>query len=154
MTRIITMWDDAESLVAAARRLALQDRPDFGNAFDLLTRAFELGSPEAAYALGTWYLHGRHVRKNLKRAMHFLEIAADGDVAAAHFDLAVSYEKGIGTRKDVRRAARHYLSAALLGDVQSIYEVGRCFYFGIGVARDQEIGQAFLDAARLKGFED
>ena len=148
------MLDEARALYDSALKIARRPNPDFAQAFDLLTRAFDLGSPDAAYALGTWYLHGRHVGKDLKRAMRFLEIAADGDVADAHFDLAVSYEKGVGKRKNARRAARHYLKAALLGDAQSVFEVGRCYHYGIGVAQDRAIGGIWIDAARSMGVDD
>ena len=154
MSHVIAMWDDAESLMQAAHRFALQDRPDFGKAYLLLRRAVDLGSPMAAYALGSWYLNGRHVEKDPQRAVGYLEMAARGDIADAYYDLAVCLETGLGTRRNLRRAARHYLDAALLGDAQSAYEIGRCFFFGIGVAKDEEIGMTWIEFARSKGIEE
>lgn len=35
------------------------------------------------------------------------------------------------------RAAEYYLRAALAGDAQAIYEIGRCYFYGIGVSKDR-----------------
>ncbi len=61
--------------------------------------------------------------------------------------MAVCYEKGTGVKKNEKKAATLYLRAALLGDKQSIYEVGRCYWHGLGVKRDRAIASAWLDQA-------
>ncbi|MGL4434543.1 MAG: hypothetical protein ACRCVM_01745, partial [Giesbergeria sp.] len=50
-------------------------------------------------------------------------------------------------------AYRHYLSAALNGDVDSLAEVGRCLYHGIGVARDRKTAEILLENSKNDGFE-
>ncbi len=46
---------------------------------------------------------------------------------------------------------RLYLRAALEGETQSLYEVGRCYYYGIGVSRDRAIARVWLDRAESLG---
>jgi uncharacterized protein len=122
---------------------------DLQKALRLLNRAYEQGDYRAAYALGTWHLHGKGtvVPKNLAKAVPLLREAAEGNHAEATYDLAVCYEKGTGVKQSERKAVVLYLKAALLGDKQSIYEVGRCYWHGLGVKRDRSIAGAWLDHA-------
>jgi len=114
-------------------------------ALDLLQKADQAGNAEATYALGTWYLFGKHVKKNHRTAAQYLERASDRNYASAAYDLAVSYEKGAGVPKDKHEAFRLYMKAARLGDTQAAYEVGRCFYWGIGTAKDRSVAEVWFD---------
>lgn len=122
---------------------------DLSKVLRLLRRAHKQRDARAAYALGTWYLHGQApvVQKNLPRALTLLREAARADHADAIFDLAVCYEKGTGVRMSERKAAACYVRAALLGDEQAIYEVGRCYWHGLGLKRDRLIAGIWLDHA-------
>lgn len=122
----------------------------------LLNRAYKSGDPRAAYAIGTWYLHGKDefIAKDLKRAIPLLREAAYAEHADAAYDLAVCYENGIGVKKSARRAVLLYLRGALLGEKQSIYEVGRCYWYGIGVKRDRAIADMWLDRAAKLGVKE
>jgi TPR repeat protein len=97
-----------------------QGHPDVEKARALLEEAVHRGNPNAAYALG--------VKKNPKRAIELIESAANADVPDACYDLAVSYEKGVGVEINQERAFDLYVKAMLNGEKQSIYEVGRCFF--------------------------
>ncbi len=136
-----------------ALREASKKQADFGLVRSLLERALKDGDPEAAYALGTWYLHGQHVKKDQQRAVALLAQAAQRNVANALYDLAVCHEKGAGTRRNPKRAVEFYLRAALQGEKQSIYEVGRCLYYGIGTARDTRLAWVWLDRAKELGVQ-
>jgi TPR repeat protein len=137
-----------------ALKEALKKNGDINRVSRFLRAALNAGSPDAAYALGTWYLHGHNVRMNWRRAVGLLRQAAEGNVADAMYDLALCYEKGAGTRKSLRRAVEYYLRAALHGEKQSLYEVGRCFYYGIGVAKSTRLAWIWIDRARELGVSD
>ncbi|MDF2380341.1 sel1 repeat family protein [Nostoc ellipsosporum NOK] len=62
--------------------------------------------------------------------------------------MAICYEAGQGVKRNKKQAFFNYLSAALLGDKQSIYEVGRCYFYGIGVPKDIIMSKRWLYAAR------
>lgn len=130
-----------------------QGDPDVEKARALLEEAVHLGNANAAYALGTWYLHGTYVMKNLKKAIELIESAANADVPDACYDLAVSYEKGVGVEKNLERAFDLYVKAMLNGEKQSIYEVGRYFFHGIGVAKDERVGLLFVNFARERKID-
>jgi TPR repeat protein len=131
-----------------ALKAVSRKRPDLVRASALLEDAHAQGDRRATYALATWYLFGNAVlRKDLSRAIKLLKLAAKADVAAAHFDLAVSYETGQGIKKNEKSAYWHYLGAALNGDNDSLVEVGRCLYYGIGVVRDRKAAEIWFRRA-------
>lgn len=130
------------------------DKSDPERALELLNTALEKGSPDAAYALGTWYLHGEHVEKDTAKAMVLLKRAADKNVAAACYDLAVSYETPKGVASNLEKAFELYVRAALHGDNQSFHEVGRCYYYGIGTLRNERLAEIWLEKAEELGVVD
>ena len=130
-----------------------KDEPDLEKTFNLLNESLKSGNPEAAYALGTWYLHGKFVKKNIKKAVSLLRQAAKHNIKDALYDLAVCYEDGVGVKKNFRLAMECFLRAALRGDKQSIYNVGRCYYHGIGVNKDRRLAWIWLDYAKALGIQ-
>ena len=136
----------------AATKEMLKKRPDAKRGLRLLLQAMSAGDARAAYALGTWYLHGTElIKKDIRHAVVLLKQAAEQNVPDALFDLANCYEKGAGVRKSERQAYRLYVRAALWGDKQSVYEVGRCLFYGIGTKRDRRLADTWLARAEALG---
>lgn len=144
----------AEELYNKALDEASKASPNTELVLKLLDEAIGKGSLKACYALGTWYLHGNYVTKDLTKAVELLKKATKGNVPEACFDLAVCYETGEGVEKNDKKAFEHYLRAALWEDKQSIYEVGRCFYYGIGTDENKSIGNIWLDRAEFLGIKE
>jgi TPR repeat protein len=86
--------------------------------------------------------------------MELIRESAEAGVPSALYDLAASNEMVTGVRKSLVRAAEFYVQAALLGDKQSVYEAGRCYYHGIGVQQNRRIARVWLDRASQLGVED
>lgn len=142
--------ESADSVYRRARRLA--ESPGAiakRECLAMLQRAVELGSVEASYALATWYLFGKHVPRDLKRAVALLETAARGRSPAAMFDLGVCFEMGLGVRRNSKRARALYLAAAQAGDLDGQTEIARCLHFGVGGRIDRQAAfDWYLRAAR------
>jgi uncharacterized protein len=68
------------------------------------------------------------------------------------YDLAVFYETGECGEQDLASAFRSYLRAALRGEKQSVYEVGRCYYYGIGIDPDPALADVWLQRAGELGI--
>jgi len=139
----------------AALREARRKGGELKKAYKLLIKAYKSGDKRAAYALGTWYLHGQEdlVERNLTRAVALLREAAQANHPDALHDLAVCYAKGAGVRRSDSRAVELYLRAALYGDKQSAYEVGRCYWHGTGVQRDRRVARIWLEYAEQFGIQ-
>lgn len=124
-------------------------KPDTEKAFQLLQSAHKKGDAHASYALATWYYHGAYVEKNLKKAVSLAKAAvAKENIAEAFFNLAVSYERGEGIVKNESKAYELYLKAAIWGDEQAFYEVGRCLFHGIGTSQNKRLARVWLERAR------
>jgi TPR repeat protein len=145
---------DGTKLYEEALAETSRDKPDIELVLDLLEKSLALGNPRAAYALGTWYLHGEHVDKDTSKAMVLLKRAADKNIPEACYDLAVSYEKPVGVAANLKKAFELYVRAALHGDNQSFHEVGRCYYYGIGTPRDENLADIWLEKAEELGVKD
>lgn len=138
-------------LVSKAYNEMKKEKPDLEKAFFWLNKAGEKNDFEALYAIGTWYLHGRYVKKNSKIAVEYFSKAIKGDYKDAYYDMGLCYEKGVGVIRNKLEAFKCYLHAALLGEKQSIYEIGRCYYYGIGIGKNIEIAEIWLSQAKKLG---
>ena len=112
-------------------------------ALSLLEQASSAGDYRATYAIGTWYLYGKVVRKNARKAIRYFRIAAINGIAEAAFDLAVSYETGVGIRRNESMAAAYYLLALRNGLPDGAVELHRMFYWGIGVLKNRKVAMIF-----------
>lgn len=127
----------ARRFYLAALRYAQKEPADYEAAARLLLMASNLRSAEADYALATWFLFGRHFKKDVKKATVLLKRAQRAGNPDACYDLAVSYDKGIGVPKDRARAFELYLEGAMRGDLLSCEQVARCFSNGCGVKKNR-----------------
>jgi len=127
-------------------------KPNKNLVFKLLNDAHTSGDALASYALATWYLHGEHVDEDIPKAVSLLQYAAEKNVTNAMYDLAVYYENNASEKYTDEEVFKLYLKAALRGDSQSIYEVGRCYYYGIGTAKSESLAEIWLERAEELGI--
>jgi len=120
-------------------------------AYPLLKAAAESGDASSKYALGTWYLHGFFLKKNMRTAIKFLREAADENVAFAAFDLAVCYERGEGVKKNFAQATKYYLRAFLFGDIQGASAVERLLFWKKEALEGRKLSREFGRLLRAMG---
>jgi TPR repeat protein len=138
-----------------ALKLARRTKNPPRKVYDLLLAADKEGDARATYALATWFLFGnRYCKKDYHQAVRLLKQAAKANIREAAYDLAICFEKGRGARKSFKGAFRCYVQAALLGDVQSHFEVGRMCFHGIGTAKDRDLAEVWLARAEALGVVD
>jgi len=142
---------DESSAYASALVEARSENPDIPRVLALLESALAEGDPRAAYALGVWYANGTHLEKDVNRATELFALAAEAKIKEALYDLAHSKETGKGCPVDLEAAFHLYLDSAIRGDDQAINEVGRCYFFGIGVAEDRTLANIWYDRAEELG---
>ena len=153
-TATITFWSEKPtrtSVTRYAKALALAQgaNPKWLPIARMLLRSAEEGEPESIYALATWRLFGQDgiLPLDYREGARLLALAGEAGVASALYDLAISNEKGLGVRKNVKRAFALYVDAALHSDPQSHEEVGRHYYWGIGIARDRRLAEIWYRRA-------
>jgi TPR repeat protein len=87
----------------AARTELKRGKAGLSRAVAIIKRAAENGDASAAYALATWFLFGKHVRKDVAAAIVLLRQAAKENIPEALYDLAVCYERGQAFGKTARK---------------------------------------------------
>ena len=144
--------ETSEDQYRQALRLAKKGRRrQAGRIIPLLRAATERGHAMAAHALATWYIHGIGVRKNFALAVELEQVAAAARIPDALYNLAFAYETGKGVKRDERRAFELYRRAAKAGDRGAAYEVGRCFFYGIGTRVNRVLGRKWLARSENRG---
>jgi TPR repeat protein len=121
---------------------------DFGKAFENYTKVAESGDAEAHACLGTLYLKGDGVEKDMNKAVyHFEQAAMGGDPGAR--SLLANYDMKNGR---LERAAKHYIIAANLGHDNSLKLIKHLFVKGIVSKEDYAAAlrghQAAVDATK------
>lgn len=100
----------------------------------------EAGDAEAQLALGCMYDNGAGAPRSSKEAFKWWLQAAQQDLAVAQYDVAVTYDTGIGIEgeADHAQAVEWYRKAAEQGYVPAQGALGWLYYSGHGVGQDKE----------------
>ena len=106
-----------------------------------------LGDRDAA--LRAYERHDFH-----KALRSWQELAKKGNNPEAEFELGSMYEKGEGTRTDLREAARWYWRAAYQGFAQAQSALGMLYASGQGVSRDSIQALLWLSLASRNGMAE
>lgn len=120
----------------------------------LLEIAADQKYADAQYALGTFYLHGKYVERNFQKALDCLRDASDQMHPGALFDLGVALEKGDIVKANYKEAFKCYMLSMLFGERLAVAEVARCFYYGIGVRKDESLGGTLNNAISRLAVEE
>ena len=114
-------------------------------ALELWHRAGEMGSNDSYHNIGNAYLHGRGVERDMKKARHYLELAAIKGDDTARYNLGV-YEEREG---NMDRAMKHFMVAVRGGDSDSLEATQALFKDGQATKDDYtkalRLYQAYLD---------
>ena len=114
----------------AALRYVGKDRHgggDYDGALKYITKAADLGDPEAHSQLGCMYWRGQGVEKDEEKAVYHYEKAAIGGHPQARHNLAGIEWKIIG---NVERAVKHFIIAAKLGMEESMKQLWKHYSDG------------------------
>eukprot|EP00571_Detonula_confervacea_P003628 CAMPEP_0172315722 /NCGR_PEP_ID=MMETSP1058-20130122/26073_1 /TAXON_ID=83371 /ORGANISM="Detonula confervacea, Strain CCMP 353" /LENGTH=311 /DNA_ID=CAMNT_0013029869 /DNA_START=102 /DNA_END=1037 /DNA_ORIENTATION=- len=105
---------------------------DTKKSFELWVRATELGSVEAYNSLSNSYLQGRGVERDVKKAKHYMQLAAMGGQPIARYNLGYLDERA----GKMNRAVKHYVIAARIGFDKAMEEIQKGFERGL-VSEDE-----------------
>jgi TPR repeat protein len=82
--------------------------------------AADLGDGNAAWKVARYHLESADIDKDNELLLHYLQFAADHDVAAAQSELAHVYEVGAIVGKDLAKSELYYQKAAATGHRNSL----------------------------------
>ena len=123
---------------------------DIFAAIRYLKQAADVGFKPAQYVLGKLYYKGEGAEQDLKKALEYLAKAADEYPNAAYLAGKICLTE---EEKDIEKALRYFQIAAAGGNDYAEYQLGRLYFFGKDVPRDEETGMAYLKASAAHGNE-
>lgn len=99
--------------------------------------SFFFSSIHATYvAYNVSSLHVLLMLRHLIQAKEYFEKAAENDESGGHYNLGVMYLKGIGVKRDVKKACTHFIMAANAGQPKAFYQLAKMFHTGVGLKRN------------------
>ena len=105
---------------------------DADKAFEFYHRAAELGCSEAYCNIGVFYYYGGSVEVDLKKAVHYYELAAIGGGVTARYNLG--YLEEVAGNMD--RAVKHYIIAVRNGYADSLDCIKQMYSIGFATKED------------------
>ena len=117
-------------------------------AVGMIARAAELGHPEACDYFGSILYEDKQDYKNAER---FWMQAVQANVTRAYFCLYLLYSKGEAFEADLVKAIAYLKTGAEQGDRDCLDQLGRCYFEGDGVERDEETARVLLQRAVDQG---
>lgn len=125
---------------------------DPAKAVEYLELAVEKDHAFAKYQLGKLLCQGELVPKDIARGHPLLEEVAQSGSAHAAYLAGKVYLKEEGWQ-NIKKAIRHFQTAAADGNSYAEYQLGRIYFFGNGVRADREKGLEYLQASAAHGNE-
>jgi len=122
-------------------------------AFAQYMQAARKNHAEGMSVVGSCYLHGVGVAKNMTNGLEWLTKAANAGFTTASAELGDLYANGDIIKQNMKMAAKWHLKAAQEGHTQSQLYMGKAYMTGTGVDQDNAAAKEWLQKA-LDGGED
>tara|TARA_B100000700_G_scaffold154110_1_gene171014 strand:+ start:1395 stop:2693 length:1299 start_codon:yes stop_codon:yes gene_type:complete len=125
------------------------DSYNSGDYNDALLKCAELSNKNNVFGkriMGLMYLHGHGIKQNTSKANElFVETAESGDIWSITHLANNAIEN-----KDYVNAHKWFTKGEILGDLNSIYQLGLFYYNGLGITQDFGISYSkFIKSAEL-----
>ena len=117
---------------------------------DLLENANK-GDPEAQYHLGLMALASSK-KKDINRALNWLNLAAIKAFPPAQYSMGVLYDKGLGVTENKSTALLWYYAAAENNYAKAQYNLGVFFLRGIGTSVNLKEANLWFSKAAQQGL--
>jgi hypothetical protein len=137
------------AMLSQARGAIANKRPQ--DALSLLQPAAEQGDLPALMFLGSMYLYGTGVDKDVQAARRYFEQAARTGHRDALFNLGAIYDKAIGVPRDPNEAMKWFTRAADQRDAVAQLNLGIFYLRGDGVPKDEAMAEQWLRRAAGNG---
>ena len=128
---------------------------DIDKAIDIYKECIETNADSMAmFKLGSLYLKGKGVEKNIELGLHYLNNAIDGGNSFAKVTLADFYADSTHSRYNITKAIQLYKDCIKNdSDSYSMSRLGSIYLFGHGVDKDEALGLKYLNDAVANGNE-
>ena len=121
---------------------------------EMLTRQANEGNVDAQLSLGYMYLYGdnaNNIAQDYQKSFEYYEMAAKQGDSVAINNLGSLYYSGIGTQKNMTKAAELFAQAADKGNEESALNLAFLYLSGNGVAQDNRKAMDYFVQAGQQG---
>ncbi len=127
--------------------------PDDRALFQQHRSAAQLGSVQDQFLLGLFYLEGRGVQKNEKKAGRWIKTAARNGLAEAQLSMGLLYYRGYNkSAPDVKKAAYWFAQAAEQGVAEAQYCMGQIRANGVDRKKNEAQAVRWWRKAALQKY--
>ena len=128
---------------------------DIDKAIDIYKECIETNADSMAmFKLGSLYLKGKGVEKDIELGLHYLNNAIDGGNSFAKVTLADFYADSTHSRYNITKAIQLYKDCIKNdSDSYSMSRLGSIYLFDHGVDKDEALGLKYLNDAVANGNE-
>lgn len=117
-----------------------------------LTKANQNGNSNAKLLLAYYYIHGSHgFEYDCKKSFDRCFQAAKNQNTNALVNLGFFYWFGISQETNLIEAFNFFLKGAEKGNIFALLLVGHCYYYGLGIKKQQMLGKLFFYIAKAFG---
>lgn len=142
---VALLGQDAEALNEQSKGFIRSG--NFVQAIGPLTRAADLGQPEAQFNLGYCYQTGSGVEKDMDKALEWYTQSAKQGFKDANYQLMMMYGNGSGVEKDINKAFGYAMTCSNNNDPSCMFYLVNCYKMGAGV--EQDLDKMLQWASRL-----
>ncbi len=142
--------DEADSWVSQG--MVDEQKEDYSGAVSLFRKAAESGNTAGEAQLGTHYLIGLGIPKDVNSGVQWIRKSADAGNPYAQTSMASLYRKGLGVNRDYHEEFNWYRKAADQGDPKGEFYLGACYQQGEGVDKDLNKAKEFFQKSADQGY--
>ena len=126
----------------------LWSKKNYKESLDCALNGANKGHIESQVFVGWLYLKGeKDIERNLEESIKWLKIAAKSGSSSGHYLLGISYYYLL----NYDEALAEFISASKLNYFAADYQIGKMYYFGIGVQKDIEKSYQYFLTAKKQG---
>jgi TPR repeat protein len=126
----------------------LLTKNNFKQSLDTALISAGKGHTESQVFVGWLYLNGEgDIKQNIEESTKWLKIPAKSGNRVGHYLLGISFY--LASKYD--KALTEFISASKMDYFAADYQIGKMFYFGIGVQKDIEKAYQYFSVAKKQG---
>lgn len=123
-------------------------------------KASKQGHAKALYYLGSFYLDGIAIEKNIKKGLELLEESVSKGFHEAEHLLGLLFYSGkedsLGNKiaKDYLTAFKWFEKSSYKGNIRSFYYLGVMHLYGFGTEQNTKIGFDLIENSAMRGYHE
>jgi len=133
LTKYKTELNDLATEIIFSEGFEFHQRGEFAEAFKKYKKIAKQDNPVAQQLLGSLYMNGQGVKKDITKAIYWFQKAVEEDEEIAQYYLGIMYLKGVGIEQDLSKPAHWIHKSAEQGDALAQYQLGNMYLKGAGV---------------------